>query len=74
MDYNLILQAVSSLGFPIVMCGLMAWFVMNQTNKHREEIEKLNDRHKEEMKSVTEALNNNTLAIQELTDKLGKED
>ena len=53
------------------MCLLMAWYVYDTNKKHREEVDKLNEQHKEEMKQVTEALNNNTLALQRLCDKLG---
>lgn len=62
------IQAVSVLGFPIVMCGAMAWYVKYITDVNNKQIEQLNNTHKEEMKDVTEALNNNTLALQHLTD------
>lgn len=58
MDFTQLAQLVSSVGFPIVMCGLMAWYVKYQA-----------DQHKTEMEKVTEALNNNTIAIQKLCDK-----
>lgn len=68
MDTNMIIQVVSSLGFPIVMCGAMAWYVKYSTDQHREERKELNSQHSKEMEEVTDALNNNTLAIQKLTD------
>ena len=68
MDFNAIIQAVTTVGFPIVMCGCMAWYVKYQTDKNREDIEKLNEQHQQEMTEVTTALNNNTLAVQKLTD------
>ena len=55
-------QAVSTLGFPIVMCGAMFWYMVKEK-----------DSHKEEMNSVTEALNNNTLMLQKLCDRLDSE-
>lgn len=61
---------VSTYGFPMVMCGAMAWYVKYITDKNREMVEKINEQHKQEMVDVTEALNNNTLALQKLTDKL----
>lgn len=72
VDANGIMQAISTLGFPIVMCGVMAWYVKYTTDKHRAEVAELNSSHNEEMTKVTEALNNNTLAIQKLCDKLDK--
>ena len=65
-----ILQAISTVGFPIACCIAMAVFVKYITDKNREEVAKLNEDHKKEMSEVTQALNNNTLALQSLTDHL----
>lgn len=67
-------QIVNLLGqyaFPIVMCLIMAWYVKDQSDKNREDIKQINQHHQEEMTQVTSALNNNTLALQRLTDMLG---
>ena len=71
MDAQTIIQLVSTVGFPITMCGAMGWFVVDQTNKHREEVSKLNEQHEKEMNTVVEAINNNTVALKELSIKLG---
>lgn len=71
MNINDILTAVTTVGFPIVCCGAMMYYVKYTTDKHREEIETLNAQHKDEMKEVTSAINNNTLALQKLCDKMG---
>ncbi len=73
MDTASILQIVSTVGFPIVACGGMAWYVKYMTDKEREERIKMNEQHKQEMSEVTTALNNNTLALQKLCDKLDGE-
>lgn len=65
-----ILQAISTVGFPIACCIAMAVFVKYITDKNRDEVAKLNEDHKKEMSEVTQALNNNTLALQSLTDHL----
>ena len=70
MDGTTIMQLIGSYGFPIVACIVMAWFVYDTTTKHRQEVENLHSQHKEEMTEVTKALNNNTLALQRLCDKL----
>lgn len=54
-----IITAISTVGFPIVMCVLM--YVMN---------DKQDIRHAEEIDKVTQALNNNTIALTKLLDKL----
>jgi len=68
MDVQGLLQAVTTVGFPIVCCGAMMWYVRYITDRNRDDIEKLNQQHKEEMESITMAVNNNTLALQKLTD------
>lgn len=73
MDYGTVTQFITSVGFPIAMCCAMMWYVYDTNKKHREEVAKLNEQHHAEMNTVTEALNNNTLAIQHLSDILGKE-
>lgn len=56
---NIIIQAISTVGFPIAMCVLLLWYVKTQTETHKEESEKF-----------TEALNKNTLVLQKLCDKM----
>ena len=59
MDGQVIINAISTVGFPIVMCLILLYVVNKQ-----------NEEHKEEMSKITESLNNNTLVIQHLTDTL----
>lgn len=56
---NMITQVIGSLGFPIVCCGALFWKLV-----------KTDEIHKEEMKAMTEALNNNTKALTNLARKL----
>lgn len=67
------LQAITTVGFPIVMCGTMAYYVKYMTDKHRDEVAKLNDQHKEEMLDVVKAVDNNTLVLSKLCEKLDRE-
>ena len=62
MDANTIVQLVGSLGFPIVMCGALFWRMV-----------KSDEQHKAEMDKLSEALNNNTIALTKLSNKLDKE-
>lgn len=55
-----IVDLIQKLGFPIACVIALFW-----------QNTKLNEQHKEEMKQVTEALNNNTLALTELKNKIG---
>lgn len=71
MDIQVLMQAVTSVGFPIVCCGAMMWYVKYSTDRSREEIAALNEAHAKEMAEVTQAIHNNTVAIQKLCDALG---
>lgn len=68
MDAQGIMQAISTVGFPIVCCLCMGWYVKYSTDKNREELAKVNEQHKEEMTEVTQAINNNTIALTQLCD------
>lgn len=70
MDTNAMVTIIQTLGFPIAACGAMAWYVKYITDRNRDDIEKIRDSHSLEMKEVTKALNDNTLVIQKLCDKL----
>lgn len=63
MDANILMTLVSSLGFPVVACMACAWYINKQSDRHREEIDK-----------ITEAVNNNTLALTRLVERLGDDE
>ena len=65
---DVFIQVVSTLGFPIACCIACGWYVKYITDKNRDQIDKIMEQHQSEMKEVTQALNNNTLAITKLTD------
>lgn len=70
MDAAMITQLIGSVGFPIACCIAMGYYVHEETNKQRDQISEIEKRHSDEMNSITAALNNNTLALQKLTDRL----
>lgn len=70
MDANAIVSMIGSVGFPIVACLGMAWYVKYQTDQNNKEVKDMREEHRAEIQRVTEALNNNTLAIQKLSDHL----
>ncbi len=67
-NMNEIWSAVGQYAFPIVMCLVMAWYVKYREDKHSEELKETRSNHSEELKGMTEAINNNTVALQRLTD------
>lgn len=68
MDANAIITLVQTIGFPVVMCGLMAYYVKYMSDRNREDLAAERAQHDDEMKQVTEAIKNNTIALQKLTD------
>lgn len=72
MDLSALSSLISTVGFPIVCFGASAWYVKYREDKNDTKIENLTIMHDEENKRMVEALNNNTLALQKLTDMLGK--
>ena len=71
MDFQAIVSVIAQFGFPIAACCVMGWYVKDINEKHRADISELNEQHRQEMCDIKEALNNNTLALQKLCDKLG---
>lgn len=60
MDFNTIIAAISSVGFPIVFC-IMLW----KTNRDTQSA------HEQEVKNLMSSIDKLTLSIQRLFDKLG---
>lgn len=60
--FQMVIQGITTVGFPIVMCLCLAWYCM-----------KLNDTHKAETDKFASALNNNSIILQKLCDILNVE-
>lgn len=65
MDVNNVIQIISTLGFPIVMCGALFWYMVKQRQGHQEETEHLKDTIAENTKVLAEL----TTLIKVLTDE-----
>lgn len=55
MNVNDIATLVSSIGFPIVMCGAMAWYVKY-----------MSDQHKSDLEALSKVIQDNTVVIEGL--------
>ena len=71
MDIRAISDIISTVGFPIVCFLMCGWYVKYREDKNDEKFDKLNAQYDEESKQMIDAVNNNTVALQKLTDKLG---
>lgn len=70
MTFAEVLTAISTIGFPIVACCAMAYFFAKVNNNYRQDIKEINAEHKQEMSAMVEAINNNTMVIQKLVDRM----
>ena len=61
---------ITSVGFPIVACIAMGYYVKYMTDQNRKDINNMNELH--EMADITSALNNNTIALEKLCTMLEK--
>jgi hypothetical protein len=59
MDIAAIVQSIVNYGLPSVLCVVLIYL-----------LDKQSDRHKEELKELSQTIDNNTKAINELADKL----
>ena len=54
-----ILTAIATVGFPIVACIALFYYIYKQA-----------ERHKDEINALTTALNNNTIVLSKLSEKI----
>ena len=62
MDVTMVTQLIGSLGFPIVCCGALFWYLVKEK-----------DSHKAEMEELRKSVEANTTAINSLCQHLGGE-
>lgn len=60
MDISQLGTLIGTLGFPIVACIGIFWYMMKQ-----------DERHSEEIKELREVVEKNTIALTKLCDKMG---
>jgi hypothetical protein len=63
-----VMTAINTVGLPTVVAIASMWYVKYREDKNDARMDKINELHKQEMSDITEALNNNTLALQRICD------
>lgn len=63
---NTLSQVISQVGFPIVMCGVLMWWMMKQQERQDRRDEQQDERNQ----SMMESLNNLSIVISELKQKI----
>lgn len=69
-----LLNLIPTIGFPVIACCGMAWYFRELIKNFMEREEREAERHKEETDKFAESLNNNTIVLQKLCDRLDRED
>ena len=69
-----IISLVGNYAFPVVACIAMAVYLSKMNQNYREDINALNENHKNEYKEMINTINNNTQIMKELVDLIKKED
>ena len=79
------LEIISKVGILGSFCIALAWYIKLQTTNYREDVKQMREEyaselreirqeHKEDAKQMTEALNNNTLVMQQLVDRIDRKE
>lgn len=72
MEVSAILDAIATVGFPIAMCLIMMYYVKYVTDANKTEIEEITNKHRSEMAEITKAVENNTIALTQLSERLAR--
>ena len=67
---QVIIEAVKTIGISAVFVLIMAYFVKYMFDKFMKMVDDLNSRHNVQIAQLTEVINNNTIAIQKLSDRI----
>ena len=70
MDVNSIFQAIGTLGFPVVMCIIICFYLKSIIDKVMEQLSSITTVHREETSEMRKAIENNTIALNRLIEKI----
>lgn len=69
-----VVQMISTVGFPILCACACGYYVKYITDKNRDQIADLNAKHYAEIDEIVKSINNNTLALTKLAERLERND
>lgn len=67
------IQILGTFGFPVLACIGLAIYVKYIVDSYRKDIKEMREEHKEETTKMADALNQNTLVIQKLVDRMDRD-
>ena len=70
MSVQDVTDLITRVGFPIVMCGALAWYVKHMTDRFMAMVDSINIQHDTETKNMIRSLDANTQAIALLSQKI----
>lgn len=59
MEIETVTQLITTVGFPICMCLIMMYYIMTSQKQHKEEVD-----------SLKESIQNNTIALTQLCERI----
>lgn len=59
--------------FPIMICGVLLWYIYKKDVQTREAMKEMSANHKEEIAELRKSIDNNTIVVQKLVDKMDGE-
>lgn len=65
-----IVDLINNQGFPIAVCLIMFFFFKYMFDTNKKEIHEINNKYQQNIDKMQESLNNNTIAITKLCEKL----
>ena len=68
MDFSTVASLISNLGVPIALLLASFWLLDQERKDHKKEVDDLRKEFSDDRIQMIEALNNNTSAIQHLSD------
>lgn len=72
MEWETVIQAVQSLGFPIACVIAMFAMWQREVTSHKEEMESMRQTMEEQNRATIDALNNNTNVLNRILQKIGE--
>lgn len=72
MEWDAILSAIQSLGFPVACVVAMFLMWQKEVASHKEEMENMRQTMEEQNMATIEALNNNTQVLNRILQKIGE--
>lgn len=64
-------ELITQIGFPIVAAIAVAGYIVKLNNDHREDVKQLTKENNDKIDKLTEVVNNNTLAMTRIYERLG---